>query len=863
MPDLVGEKRAKRNTHPLLQHRLAASAAGWPIIPCNAKDKPPYGWPRLRCDAAAIRGEEGDKETHAIWRGLKYMGTAVRITGQLCVIDSDVSTPAVAALIMDALEDLDPAAFAQAVVRDSGAATFAVFYRFETPPRHFHYDTRRYTAYPERLADLEAARAMPENDDAESDAKVAAESAAWKALDPQKVEFYAPGANRYFSYEGPHSPGRVYRCWDDRGPWNVPIADLPVLPVDPPVFIDHCDKLLAQHLTVIPEPQSSGATVLYDLKPSTKFYPKDGIADTLENYAGSLQPGVEHGIRGCLPWTRASKSNANCKLFLSSSGRLVVSEWSNGCNHYMESEAPAPPVELDAETIAAIEALQPPKADAASEPKPEQPRSHRRDDIDTTGTPEEVHDRAVNWLVRNIANFTQAFRGRGGVVSIHPDGEYQTPISLTALREAMADYAWVEHGPRGGLHVHNPVSRWSTQTGQKIHIHGIRMRPELPRPVFFENGLRMLNRYQPPMHPATGGTVKPFLERQTIMFPVDEERAWVNNWIMWKVQNPHRRGVALAMVARDNGAGRGLLAETLQRVLGKQFVVSMPYANISGGSKFNAEVEGRLLLYVNEAAPAEGHKYRGRNAAREALKDFIEPNHEIPFRVEPKGVDAYYTQAATSTMVFTNNIDGLPIDEADRRIAVVTNGPQMSVEERDAYRAWLDDPANVGALYRHLRDGKVEMDRSVFDPYMSPHFHGRALMIEAGKSAIDRAWDKAAEKLETAADLYCMSQIVTLARNMARKHNHSDFDDLIESHTISKGYRVGIKNSTNWLTRWGTAEDNRERVYAFSESAARTWTHCHPHEIKAQLDKAQRVVEEPLRAFNKALHLVKDADVTE
>lgn len=857
MPDLVGEKRAKRNTHPLLQHRLAASAAGWPIIPCNAKDKPPYGWPRLRCDEAAIRGEEGDKETHAIWRGLKYMGTAVRITGQLCVIDSDVSTPAVAALIMDALEDLDPAAFAQAVVRDSGAATFAVFYRFATPPRHFHYDTRRYTAHPERLADLEAARAMPENDDAESDAKVAAESAAWKALDPQKVEFYAPGANRYFSYEGPHSPGRVYRCWDDRGPWNVPIADLPVLPVDPPVFIDHCDKLLAQHLTVIPEPQSSGATVLYDLKPNTKFYPKDDVPDTLENYAGSLQPGVEHGIRGCLPWTRASKSNANCKLFLSSSGRLVVSEWSNGCNHYMESEAPAPPVELDAETIAAIEALQPPDA-AAGEP----PRSHRRDDISRDGTPEEVHDRAVNWLVANVAYYPQAFKGRGGVVSIHPDGEFHAPITTVALRGAMASFGYIEIGPNQGQHPRNPVGAWSTHP-QQILVHGTRMRPDMPRPLFKEDGLLLINHYAPPVHLTVGGDVKLLHDRLAVLIPDVVERAWLFNWFAWKVQNPHYRGIAVAMVARDNGAGRGLLAETLQLVLGERFVVSMPYANISGGSKFNAEVEGKLLLYVNEAAPPEGHRYANKNAAREALKVFIEPNHRIPFRVEPKGVDAYYTRAAVSTMIFTNNINGLPLDEADRRIAVMINGPEMQPDESEQFQKWMADPANIGALFRQLRDHKVERDKRVFDPYRSPHFHGRDLMIEATKTPIDRAWEKAVEKLETAADLYCMSQVVALARNIAKKHGSADFDDLVETHTINHGCRVGIKNSTNWLTRFGTADDNRERVYAFSDDAARRWTKAEPHAIKAELVKAQRVVEEPMRAFNKALHLVKDADNAE
>jgi hypothetical protein len=862
MSDSVGQKRVKRNTHPLLQHRLAASANGWSINPCNGKDVPPRGWPTMSCSADAILSEQA-------WRGLKYMGTAARITGNLCVIDSDISIQPISDMIQAALEDVDPEGYGRAVIRDSGAVTLAVFYQLAQPPRHPHYATRYYTAHRELLAELTAARLLPETTEEESDIKARTERDVMRRLDPQRVEFYGGPAHRgrYFCYEGPHSKGRVYSCWE-QAPWNTRVDDLPVLRIDPAAFIDRCDKIMGSHLTAIPERESSSAQVVYDLRPDMKFYPKGGRPDTIESLTESLAWGVDAGIRGCAPWTRASKSEANCKLYLTMSGRIVLTDWAaGGVNHYLTTDKPVEPVELDDTTKAAIEAFPQPharerEADADAEPEPEPAaRSQRRDDISRQGTPVEIHDRAVNWLIANVAFYPQAFKGRGGVVSIHPDGEFHAPITSVALRGAMANYGYTEIGPRGGQHIHNPVGEWSVHPGQTV-VHGIRMRPEMERPLFREDGLLLINRYEAPVHPAKGGSVEGYAARLETLVPDPVERAWLVNWLAWKVQNPQCRGVAVAMVARDNGAGRGLLAETLQLVLGERFVVSMPYANISGGSKFNAEVEGKLLLYVNEAAPPEGQRWANKNAAREALKVFIEPNHRIPFRVEPKGVDAYYTRAAVSTMVFTNNINSLPLDEADRRITVLMNGPEMTVRESEQFLAWMAKPKNIGALYRMLRDHKVETDKAVFDPYRSARFfRGRDLMIEAAKTALDRAWDAALEKLATASELYGMHQIVKLTRYIANKHGSSDFDDLVEQHTVNKGCRVGIKNSTNWFTRFeggmnAAAGDNRERVYAFTEDDAKKWTHATPDAIRAQLYKAQAVIDEPMRIFNKALHVV-------
>ena len=248
-----------------------------------------------------------------------------------------------------------------------------------------------------------------------------------------------------------------------------------------------------------------------------------------------------------------------------------------------------------------------------------------------------------------------------------------------------------------------------------------------------------------------------------------------------------------------------------------------------------------------------------KTANREALRVFIEPNHRVPQRIEPKGIDAYYTRLSISTLILANSIRAVPIDEHDRRAAVVINGPQMTVAEREEYQfGWMLKAENIGALYRHLRDWPIEKNTAVFDPYMAPSFVGRDMMIDANKSTIDRAWAAAVERLKAGADLYAMSQVVALSQLIARSP-HADFGDLVRAHTFEHGCRIGVKRPSeqNWRTRYGSGDDNRQPVFAFDEVSARRWTTAEPHQIKRELDKAQKVVDAPGKAFNKALRLVK------
>ena len=245
MTQAVHRQPRKRNPHPLTEHRIAAAINGWTQNPCTLKTDTCKRWNVLACGVADI-------ETLKEWRGQRWLGTAIRIVGDIAAFDSDLTIQEVSDKIHDDLFSLDPEAYNGAIMRDSGAVSLAMFFRCRTPFRQ--YKTHSYTAHPELLPEYLAAFDLPETTEHEHNVKMRRIRDLKAALEPQKVEIYGPLSKaRYFQYEGPHSEGREYHC-GERAPWNTRVDELPYLPLEPGPLIDRIDKILSQ-----PDPDSGTA----------------------------------------------------------------------------------------------------------------------------------------------------------------------------------------------------------------------------------------------------------------------------------------------------------------------------------------------------------------------------------------------------------------------------------------------------------------------------------------------------------------------------------------------------------------------------------------------------------------------------
>ena len=280
-------------------------------------------------------------------------------------------------------------------------------------------------------------------------------------------------------------------------------------------------------------------------------------------------------------------------------------------------------------------------------------------------------------------------------------------------------------------------------TPRRINIEGVRMRPDMPFPLYEATGRLFKNTYRKPQHTA-GGDVAPFLAFLEGFLPNPTERNWLLDWMAHKQARPEIPGTAVLYVADTEdgvregsfGTGRGMLFRIAHRLYGEQYARSQTFSMLDGSSHqagFSDWMHGAVLVTVDESkSSATAHRRGERNAAYEVLKDLVDPAPKLRnFKV--KYGKAFDDMSYCSFWVATNHSDALAIPEADRRFTVLRNGRPLTPTQARAIDAWLTDDANIGALSRFL----AGRDISAFDMFLALETRGKAEMAELALSSVE------------------------------------------------------------------------------------------------------------------------------
>ena len=214
----------------------------------------------------------------------------------------------------------------------------------------------------------------------------------------------------------------------------------------------------------------------------------------------------------------------------------------------------------------------------------------------------------------NYAYYTDAFMGKGGIISL-VDGKMGT---IASLRGFMQPYTIVEEGPRGGLKKTSVVDVWMTHP-QRAQIDAIQTRSDKPRPTFTEDGLIVYNRYWPPAHPTSGGEIATFKTFFARLVP-GRRRSGNGSGTGSPTRRASRgcRWSRSIMVAEKFGTGRGTLFDILDLLFGEDYVVPCEFGELTGTSasaRFNDRLANALFATVNEAIDEEGHQQTRRRLA--------------------------------------------------------------------------------------------------------------------------------------------------------------------------------------------------------------------------------------------------------
>jgi hypothetical protein len=130
------------------------------------------------------------------------------------------------------------------------------------------------------------------------------------------------------------------------------------------------------------------------------------------------------------------------------------------------------------------------------------------------------------------------------------------------------------------------------------------------------------------------------------------------NLMFWKIQNPTENPeVAISMQGKP-GCGKGTFALIFARIFGSRRYQQFTRTE-DATAKFNADFEGKVVLFYDEALFGHDPRLRGR------LKGEIT---EPWLAIERKGVDRYHVRNIALRIVASNERAPIPIDLNDRRI---------------------------------------------------------------------------------------------------------------------------------------------------------------------------------------------------
>jgi hypothetical protein len=455
-----------------------------------------------------------------------------------------------------------------------------------------------------------------------------------------------------------------------------------------------------------------------------------------------------------------------------------------------------------------------------------------------------VFDQVAAWMVVNYAYHKGAFAGKGGIISLAQGGPPLTDRNLTGLYKP---YALVTVGDRGAVHYLNPFAIWMAHP-RRQEIDDIQCRSDKPRPLYTEDGATIYNSYKPPVHPSEGGDIAAFETFFARLIPDAAEREWLWNYYSYKARHPWTPMVGLIIVATEYGTGRGTLFEILALLFGKNYVVPCSFDDLtktSGGARFNSRHADALIIVVHEAVSEDGVQQNQKRLQYEQLKLVMDPSPTQPKKVEAKWGHAGSQVPAATINIATQHVDIVKLPPLDRRVCVVTGGRRMTVPEIKWIRAWMADPANIGALHRALLM-RPAVPEAVFDPFGEPPaFAGRLEMIGASETRLEDAYGTAIGALK-GCTLFTLTQMLTLIADFGNySSGSSDWSDKARFMVTKHAYRLRKRDEPHNRVVY---QGRREIVYARTAELQQKWREADDRLIAEQLNRTSKVIESILNS---------------
>lgn len=247
-------------------------------------------------------------------------------------------------------------------------------------------------------------------------------------------------------------------------------------------------------------------------------------------------------------------------------------------------------------------------------------------------------------------------------------------------------------------------SPWEAYTASRVFspviVSDLCFRPEMPSGALVTEGPRQLvNSYVPYEPRVLAGDASPFLNHLALMLPDERDRTILLHWMARVAQTPGRKLQWWPVVQGVKGNGKSTLLALMTYLAGEDHshLVNVEALAKTGG-QFNSWIRRKTFLGLEEVKTNE------KRDLLEVLKPFV-TNDRLP--LEGKGTNQTTGDNRANGMALTNHVDGLPIDDDERRYGVFMTGQQSKVDlARDGmtspyFADWRDWWRGEGAYASH------------------------------------------------------------------------------------------------------------------------------------------------------------------
>lgn len=227
-----------------------------------------------------------------------------------------------------------------------------------------------------------------------------------------------------------------------------------------------------------------------------------------------------------------------------------------------------------------------------------------------------------------------------------------------------------------------------------------------------------------------------------VQFPNAQEREYVMEYLAYVIKNPGRRINYALIIHGCPGSGKTIIREFLSCILGSANIGLVSNSDIQ--SNFTKWAEGDLVKFVEEVSVV-GHGYDILNNIKDKITNPI-------ITVRRMHQDSLEVQNTASYIMVTNDPSALPIDDQDRRYAIVAS--QFQDKNRDLLPFLKSEPNFFRRFDRAFRQSPGAM-RKWFSQYtfrkdFDPSSGHAPLDTEARARMVDMARDDFTDYLSMA-----------------------------------------------------------------------------------------------------------------